>query len=224
MFEVGGNYANRMGKYTVLAVNPPRMTVRYESGEVTELNIGIQQRIWENIVAEEEARTLSRSARAARRGMGADTRFFIKPMSLLAAEELTFPGWQERIAASNTSSQEIRPGDRLIYYAVEAQVFFAVATITGGSYESVTRDGKQTEEEVRFFPVDLDAYAQNLEKAVSLDSVELESQPNVRDLLNQSDTYIPISEDDFELLAELLTEVAEEDEEEEEEEEEEYED
>jgi hypothetical protein len=65
----------------------------------------------------------------------------------------------------------------------------------------------------------------NLEKAISLDSVELESVTDVKKALSPAGTYIKISEDDFELLAELLTEITEEDDDDEEiEEEEEFED
>jgi hypothetical protein len=218
MFEINETYANRRGKYVVLAVNPPKMQVRFEDGSHAELNMDIQQRIWENIQAEVEARSASRSR--LHRDRTSTTQFFIKPISILAAEELTFPGWQERVAATRSTGQEIRSGDRLIYFAIEAQVFFAVATITGDSFES----GKNKDEEgrqVQFFPIDLDAHAHNLDKAVTLDSVELESQPNLKKLLNQPDTYIAISEDDFELLAELLTEVAEEEDDDEDDEEEE---
>ena len=224
MFELNETYANRRGKYVVLTINPPKMQVRFEDGSHAELNMEIQRRIWENIQAEIDARSASRSR--LHRDRTSTTQFFIKPISILAAEELTFPGWQERVAATGSSGQEIHSGDRLIYYAIEAQVFFAVATITGASFES----GKNKDEEgrqVQFFPIDLDAHAHNLDKAVTFDSVELESQPNLKSLLNKPDTYIAINEDDFELLAELLTEVAEEeddDEEEDEEEEEEDED
>ena len=68
MFEVNGVYANRKGRYTVLAVNPPKMRVRYDDGTEAELRIDMQARIWENISAEFEAQEASRQARAARRG------------------------------------------------------------------------------------------------------------------------------------------------------------
>jgi hypothetical protein len=65
-FEVNGTYANRIGQYTVLAVNPPKMKVRYEDGSEAELNMAIQARIWENIEAEMEAKQASRMARQQR--------------------------------------------------------------------------------------------------------------------------------------------------------------
>ena len=66
---------------------------------------------------------------------------------------------------------------------------------------------------VRFAPLDVDARALNLEKAVSIDSVEFESQPDIKKLLGDLQAYVPISEDEFELLAELLTEASEDEEE-----------
>jgi hypothetical protein len=223
MFEVNHSYANRRGRYTVLAVNPPKMTVRFEDGEVADLNMAIQHRIWENIQAEEEARNASRG-RAFRRQATQDTQYFIKAISMLVAEELTFPGWKERVAISSDAGQSVhlQPGDRLIYYAIEPQVFFAVATVTGVSVPATAKD--EAAEQVRYFPIDLDAHAHNLERAISLDSVELESHPKIKDLLNRPDTYIDITEDDFELLAELLTEVTEDEEDEVEEDEEDEED
>ncbi|MEW5988946.1 MAG: EVE domain-containing protein [Chloroflexota bacterium] len=225
MFEVGGTYANRIGKYTVLAVNPAKMKVRYEDGTVAELNVDIQRRIWENIVAEEEARAGRLRSAQRFRSTTQNVQHFIKPISLLAAEDLTFPGWRERVTASGEGLPDIRPGDRLIYYAIEPQAFFAVATVTGAAYEASVKEQSHKEGvPTNFFPIDIDAHAHDLQRAVPLDSVELESQPNFTQLLQQPDIYVKISEDDFELLAELLTEVAEEEEIEEEEEEEEEED
>jgi hypothetical protein len=63
---------------------------------------------------------------------------------------------------------------------------------------------------VLLFTMDIDAQAMNMENAVTLDSVEFESQTNIKKRLNDVDDYVPISEDEFELLAELLTEASEE--------------
>jgi hypothetical protein len=228
MFEVGGQYENRIGKYTVQEINYPRMTVRYVNGETAELNINIQSRIWENIQAEEEAKALSRSVRATRLAAGSNNNFYIKPVSLLAAEEMTAPDWRDRMTGFHDSAANMKAGDRLIYYAIESQVFFAVATITGPVYELTAKDRFYDDEvgsQNQYFPIDLDAQMTNLEKAISLDSVELESVTDVKKALSPAGTYIKISEDDFELLAELLTEITEEDDDDEEiEEEEEFED
>jgi hypothetical protein len=76
-----------------------------------------------------------------------------------------------------------------------------------------------------YFPIDLDAQSTNLDKAVTLDSVELESVTDVKKALGKAGYYTRISEDDFELLAELLTELTEDDDDDEDiEDEEEFED
>jgi hypothetical protein len=46
---VGESYANRQGKYEVVEITPPNMTVRYETGELMRADITILARIWENI-------------------------------------------------------------------------------------------------------------------------------------------------------------------------------
>jgi hypothetical protein len=228
MFEVGGKYENRIGKYTVLEVNEPRMSIRFENGETAELNMNIQARIWENIVAEQEARALSRSARAERRGPGANNNFYIKTVSLLAAEEMAAPDWRDRMIAFHETAPDMKMGDRIIYFAIENQVFFAVSTLTGPVYELSKKDrfyDDKINSQNLYFPIDLDAQTMNLEKAVDLDSVELESVPEPKRALSRIGTYIQINEDDFELVAELLTEITEDDDDDEEiDEEEEFED
>jgi hypothetical protein len=229
MFEVNGVYANRRGQYTVLEVSPPRMRVRYEDGSEAELNIDIQERIWENIAAEQEARASRSSARAARRAtLTLEAQHFIKVISIPAVDEFTFPGWPEQVVLVKLPEQavQIKGGDRLIFYAIEARTFFAVATITGPAFEADPKEYFFTinADSMFFFPIDIDAVSSSLEKGVDIDTVELESQPNFKRLRLESETFLPINEDDFELLAELLTEVAEEEEEEEEEEEYEEED
>jgi hypothetical protein len=228
MFEVGGNYENRIGKYTVLEINEPKMTIRYENGETAELNMNIQARIWENIVAEQEAKASSRSARAERRAAGSTNNFYIKTVSLLAAEEMAAPDWRDRMIAFHESASDMKMGDRIIYFAIESQVFFAVSTLTGPVYELSKKDrfyDDKVNSQNLYFPIDLDAQTMNLEKAVDLDSVELESVSEPKRALSKIGTYVQINEDDFELVAELLTEITEEDEDDEEiDEEEEFDD
>ena len=228
MFEVGGHYANRKGNYTVLEINGPKMTVEYEDGSTAELNVNIQHRIWENIVAEEEiknSRTLKTKKRRAKKG----TKFFIRTVDTLAAEQLSIRAWKEHVDISEISKLMITKGDRLIYFAIESQTFFAVATITDIPKEPTARDHlteKQVGEEILLFPVDVDARAMKVAGTVPIDTVEFESQPNIKRLLTDEDTYIAINEDEFELLAEILTEAAEEEdiEDDEEEDEDEFED
>ena len=219
MFEVNGTYANRKGEYTVLDINPPKMRVRYtEDGSEAELKIELQARIWENIAAEYEAKAASRSARAAKRKGVAAANHYIKVVSVPIVDEMTFPGWPERVVMAPLASSDItlQSGDRLIFYALETQTFFAVATITGEAKEVNPKEFFFTVpvEIASFFPLDIDAVSSKLEKGADIDAVELESQPRFKRLRLEAEAFYPINEDDFELLAEALTEVAEDEEEE----------
>jgi hypothetical protein len=208
-FEVKGTYANRIGQYTVLAINPPKMTVRYEDGSEAELNMAIQERIWENIEAEMEAKQASRMARQQR---GANVNHYINAVNAMADGDATFPGWAERVVAAVGEAEEIKQGDRLIYYGLDTKTFFAVATITGEVYTADPREYfyKTDADSWPFFPVDVDAAALSPEDGIPVESVELESQPQFRKLKLAPESYLTINEDDFELLAEWLTELSEE--------------
>lgn len=215
MFEVNNVYRNRIGEYTVLSIDGSRMMVRYADGTEAELHIGIQARIWENIVAEQEAKAASgRHFRSSNK----DTTHYIKVVSIPPGDELAFPGWQERVVMAPTEelAKRIKPGDRFIYYAMEAQTFFAVVTITGEPFMASPLSYTYTVEADKswFFSTDVDASAPDLERGVSVDSVELESYPDFRRLHLEGENFYRISEDDFELLAEALTEVTEDEDEE----------
>ncbi len=210
-FEVGGQYANRKGAYTVLELNGPKMTVQYEDGTTSELNIAIQHRIWENIVAEEEIRS-SRAARASQRTTKKGNQFFIRPANSLKAEELSVKGWKEYVTVTQSPNVNIVQGDRLLYYSVENQTFFAVATVTGEPSKPTRRDvppDSHAEDPVLLFPLDIDVRALNMDSAVTIDEVEFESQPNIKKLLGNLGAFAPITEDEFELIVELLTEASE---------------
>lgn len=221
MFEVNGVYANRNGKYTVIAVNGPKMRVRYEDGSEADLNMRVQGRIWENIVAEQEEKDAKAAIRRAKAGT-TQNKFYIKIISIPDADELMFPGWQEQLVmALPKDAEKIKSGDRLIYYALEPQTFFGVATITGDAKEADPKDYFYTIDlkTAHFFPVDMDAASINLEHGMPADSVELESYPKLRNMRLIAEMFMEISEDDFELLAETLTEVSEDEVDEEEEDE-----
>jgi hypothetical protein len=213
MFEEGRQYANRNGRYTVLSVSDRTMKVQYEDGTEADLNIGIQIRIWENILAEEEVRH-RRSSRAAKRGGLLANNFFVRAVRANDIESLFVKGWKETATAADIVSKQIARSDRLIYFAIEEQKFFTVATITSEvNVAGGIVDKDDNGEPVINFSVDIDAQASDLEKAVSLSSVEFESQSDIVSLLNQPGNFVPITEDEFELLAELLTELTEEDDE-----------
>ena len=141
------------------------------------------------------------------------TKFFIRPVSSLIADQLAVRGFKEHVLEEDVSKLKISKGDRLIYFAIENQDFFAVVTITGEPAKPTSRDRlteQQTDVSVLLFPVDIDARALKVENAVPVDGIEIESQPDILQLLNNDDTYILITEDEFEVLAELLTEASEE--------------
>ncbi len=53
-FEVGEMYANRRGSYEVMQIAPPKMTIRYDDGELVTADIAILARIWDNLHAPPE--------------------------------------------------------------------------------------------------------------------------------------------------------------------------
>jgi hypothetical protein len=207
-FEVGQEYENRKGKYKVLEIANSKMSVEYEDGSTTDLSIAIQQRIWENILTEREAER-ARTSKSSKKRSSAGTRFYIKPTSMMTVEELSASSKPEGIAAEGRWLATIRRGDRLIYFAQESSVFFAVVTITGPATAAKTRGRKKNTN--LYFPVDVDAYIVDLAFALPASTVELESQPDFVAKLSKSDDYLEITEDEFELIAEMLTEASEED-------------
>jgi hypothetical protein len=48
-FRVGEMYANRRGNYEVMQIAPPKMTIRYDDGQLVTPDIVILARIWDNM-------------------------------------------------------------------------------------------------------------------------------------------------------------------------------
>lgn len=212
MFEVGGTYRNRRGTYTILSASGDKMDVRYEDGTTATLNMNIQYRIWENILAEQEAESAKRSA--SRRAGASKINHYIKTLSI-SESDLAIPGLKQRIAVTSTEI-DLRQGDRLVYFAVEPRAFFAVVTVTGPPRKGIAKDfqfGTNDESDVHIYPIDTDTHVLLMENTVSIDQIELESLPNYKRLLRQEDQILPVNEDDFELIAELVAESDEEEEE-----------
>jgi hypothetical protein len=209
MFEIGGAYENRIGRYTVLDVDEKTMLVQYEDGSTAELNIAIQERIWENIVVDEEVKT-SRGRKKSRETRGSKTRYFIKPFTILSPEDMLTTGQLKKVNTSEASITEIKSGDRLMYYALENKTFFAVSTITGPA-KKPKGNSPSSDDEPYQFPVDVDIYSPSIDKALPISGIELESHPNIENELIRGRDYLEISEDDFELMGEILAELAEDD-------------
>ena len=115
-----------------------------------------------------------------------------------------------------TNDVRLNSGDRLIFFALESRTFFVVATITGEPKQADPKDYFFTVnlEVADFFPIDIDTAASRPDSGIDVDTMELESQPRFRRLRLETEAFLPINEDDFELLAEAITELTEEDEDE----------
>ena len=210
MFEVGGNYQNRNGDFTVLEVGPVHMKVRYTDGSEADLRISIQERIWQNILADREAQT----SRKSKTKGSSKVKHFIKSIDLMSDALLNPADISALVAPTALDAPDFKSGDRFIYYSISSKSFFAVATITGDPKSAKGSDYADlnfTSKKINLFPIDIDAHSDSLKHTVNLESVELESQPQFKELLKLAQTYLKISEDDFELLAEAITEFVEDD-------------
>jgi hypothetical protein len=69
-FRVGEMYANRRGNYEVVQIAPPKMTIRYDDGELVTADIVILARIWDNMqLPPEQPETGPRQRATTRRTM-----------------------------------------------------------------------------------------------------------------------------------------------------------
>lgn len=210
MFEVGGKYENRNGKYEVVEIDGDRMTVKYKDGSESNLKMGIQERIWLNIIAEREAEN-SRSKK--KKTSISKAKHFIKSIESIAEGLLNPADIATAVTPSSpTKAPSISSGDRFIYYSILEKGFFAVATITGDPKKAKASDYADLnfdEKRIHIYPIDIDAHANSYKKMILAEGFELESQSDYRDKLTAGEMYLSISEDDFELLAEALTEFVE---------------
>lgn len=213
MFEVNGQYENRKGKYTVLSFSGRKMHVRFEDGSEADLNVGIQERIWENILAEQEAAAAAAAKKAGKKRPKAASisRHYIKTVSISEDNDLGIIGLKQRQAMAGMD-QALDRGDRLLYFAIEPQVFFAVATITADPKKAKAKDylySDNPKEKIHLFPIDVDAHIENIEFAIAGDATELESMPNHLSQLGEPNQFFLVNEDDFELLSEMIMELGE---------------
>ena len=97
-FEVGKMYRNRIGEYTVVAIDGEKMTIRYTNGSTLATSALIQARIWENIQFEEQAAREEEKQRLAQEARLAARKRATRPAA--PAEKTTkprgrFAGFQE---------------------------------------------------------------------------------------------------------------------------------
>ncbi len=213
VFEVNGQYENRKGKYTVLNFSGRKMRVRFVDGSEADLNVGIQERIWENILAEQEAAAAAAAKKAGKRRPKSTVTFYhyIKTVSISEDNDLSILSLKQRQALAR-QDQKLQRGDRLLYFAVEPQLFFAVATITADPKKAKAKDylySDNPKEKIHLYPIDVDAHIENAEFAIAGDTTELESMPDHLSKLSQPNQFFRINEDDFELLSEMIMEFGE---------------
>ncbi len=211
MFEVGGEYINRKGKYKVLEIAGNKMTVKYEDGSTSELNVAIQERIWQNILADRGS--VDRQSKKKQPANVTKSNFYIRTISLATVKDTAISAVQEWLSLIQDSAPTIGQGDRFIFYAIEPACFFAVATTTkppSKASQKIPKYFDDKEGKIFSLSLDWDASVAILEEGVDLNSIELESQPDFKKLLTQDGLFLSVSEDDFELLAELIAEHSEE--------------
>lgn len=77
-FKVGEKYRNRLGDYQVVSLDGEDMVIQYDDGSLLETTVGMQERIWLNVLADELAeanellarsKSSSRSASRSFRGL-----------------------------------------------------------------------------------------------------------------------------------------------------------
>lgn len=190
----------------VLALKGDKMDVRYEDGTESSLKISIQERIWENIVAEQHAEEAK--ATKSKKKTLSTTSHYIKTLTISEDDDLSIPGLKQRVAVASKETI-LNPGDRLIYYASDKKLFFAVATVTTKPKKGKAIDyqfGPADKTAVHVYPIDVDAHIIITSAAVAVETTELESVSEPTESLAKTDEYYKISEDDFELLSELITE------------------
>ena len=59
-FRVGEKYRNRKDEYEVVSIDGNHMVIRYQQGGTLSTTVTDQQRIWENILAEESIKNVTR--------------------------------------------------------------------------------------------------------------------------------------------------------------------
>lgn len=210
MFELGETYRNRHGDYVVDAINGNKMDVTYANGDKATLNVAIQYRIWQNIVLDQEASAPKQTKKSAVKVRV--VRHHVKTISI-SESELSIPGLKQRIAAA-PAKMNLEQGDRIIYFAVELKAYFAVVTVTGKPKKAKAKDylyGEGDATQIAIYPIDVDNHIVNVDHVVNMEAIDLESLSSYKEDFLLRDQFYPISEDDFELIAEMIAESGEED-------------
>jgi len=231
-FEINQQYANRNGRYTVLAINSDKIHVRYDDGKEAHLKTTIQARIWNNMSIEQQAAvggqrkqqdTVHESALAdGERMIG----YYIKLINAPSLDEFSFPGWAENVLMVPDEAQAatIKPDDRVLIYVLNAANFVASVTVIGDMQMENPKVHFYTtavSSPAPFFPTEVDAVAHNLMDGITYKAIGLDKLADFNKQLEEeyiiAESLIKINENDFENIAELLIELSEDDEDEEDE-------
>ena len=102
-FEIGKEYRNRNGRYQILAIQEPKMAIRYEDGHEAVVTIATQARIWQAMKDEDL------QPQKATHSSGADTKFRRGPVR----QGYDFGGLQETDFKDNVAGTHWRSRDSL---------------------------------------------------------------------------------------------------------------
>ena len=69
-FRIGEKYRNRKDEYEVVSIDGNHMVIRYQQGGTLSTTVTDQQRIWENILAEESIKNATRRPAPPRSSVG----------------------------------------------------------------------------------------------------------------------------------------------------------
>jgi len=234
-FQVNQQYANRNGRYTVLAVKGDQIHVRYDDGKEAHLKINIQARIWNNMTIEQQVSAARRNKRrdAVHRSVFGDGEqaagYYIKIINAPLLDEFNFPGWADNVLMVPDEEQAaaIHPDDRILIYVLNAGTFVASVTVTGDAqmespkvYFYPAAISKKIPL-APFFPIEVDSAAKNLMDGISYNAVGIDKLADFNKQLKkdniEAESLIKIDENYFESIAELLLDLSDDDEDDEDE-------
>ncbi len=233
-FEINQQYANRNGRYTVIATVGDKIHVRYDDGKEAHLKTSIQARIWNNMSIEQQMSVGGRNKQAdtTHESALADDEqpigYYIKIINAPSLDEFDFPGWADSVlmVPDETQAATIKPDDRVLIYVLNAENFVASVTIIGEAkmenpkvYFYTTAVSWETAvSTLPFFPIEVDAVARNLMDGIACTAIGLDKLTDFNKQVEGksiiAESLIKINENDFESIAELLLELGEDDDEE----------
>lgn len=231
-FEVNQQYANRNGRYTVIATVGDKIHVRYDDGKEAQLKTSIQARIWNNMSIEQQMSVSGRRKQqdaVHESALAEDEQpigYYIKIINAPSLDEFDFSGWADNVlmVPDETQATTIKPDDRVLIYVLNADNFVASVTVIGEVkmenpkvyfYTTAVSQETGVSPLLPFFPIEVDAIAHNLMDGIACDAIGLDKLSDFNKQLEGksiiAESLININENDFESIAELLLELGEDD-------------